>query len=48
MAGKFSDSIKFYKAGDGKLEEKLVRVSKYLIRKGKHTAAEKILEKSFR
>jgi len=44
MAGKFSDSIKFYKAGDGNLEDKLVRVSKYLIRKGKHTAAEKLLE----
>ena len=44
MAGKFNEAIKFYKKTGGNLEDKIVRVSKYLVNKGKHTAAEKILE----
>ena len=42
MAGRFNEAIKFYKKTGGNLEDKIVRVSKYLVNKGKHTAAEKI------
>ncbi|MBG08529.1 MAG: hypothetical protein CME68_07205 [Halobacteriovoraceae bacterium] len=48
MAGRFREAIKFYKKTSGNLEDKIVRVSKYLVNKGKHTAAEKILEYGLR
>ena len=48
MAGKFKEAIGFYKGTGGNLEEKIVRVSRYLMNKGKHTAAEKLLEYGLR